>query len=363
MFKKNIKPILMAGALALATAVSPVLADDYTTDTNGNKYISGNTVTLTKTFTIESAVDNFRSETFGYTITANQDNAPLATIASSGSLTFTGSGTQTLAVTFDATQPSTEGKTVVPGTYTYILTETNDGSDNVTTEGATSYTITVRVVNSDSAVPGALEVDQITVVATGDNTNTKTTPNFLNHYNEYADLTVGKEVTGKGANVADAFDFTIEITLPATYYGTNENVTKEFTVTGTGEQAVTNDADIVNGKISFASSNTVTLSGTMKDNARVVIADLPAGTTYTVSEADTDYTETYTLNGSNSATTGTSTGSQTLRNADASVIFTNNKDSSPLTGVIVNNMPYIALLGASGAGLVVLAASKKRSKK
>ena len=27
MFKKNIKPILMAGALALATAVSPVLAE------------------------------------------------------------------------------------------------------------------------------------------------------------------------------------------------------------------------------------------------------------------------------------------------------------------------------------------------
>ena len=174
MFKKNIKPILMAGALALATAVSPVLAEDYNEDANGKTYIDGNTVTLTKTFTIESAVDNFRSETFGYTITANQDNAPLATIASSGSLTFTGSGTQTLAVTVDATQPSTEGKTVVPGTYTYILTETNDGSDNVTTEGATSYTITVRVVNSDSAVPGALEVDQITVVATGDNTNTKT---------------------------------------------------------------------------------------------------------------------------------------------------------------------------------------------
>ena len=45
------------------------------------------------------------------------------------------------------------------------------------------------------------------------------------------------------------------------------------------------------------------------------------------------------------------------------ITYTNDKDGAINTGVIVNNMPYIALLGASGAGLVVLAASKKRSKK
>ena len=360
MFKKNIKPILMAGALALATAVSPVLADDYTTDTNGNKYISGSTVYLTKNFTVEPIIGDVNEE-FEYTISTAQSHAPSATIASEGKLTFTNTDTKTLAVTFDATQPFKDGDTVVAGRYTYTLTESDQGSEAVTTEGATSYTITVRVVNSNSAEPGALEVDQITVVATGDNTNTKTTPNFVNHYNEYADLTVGKEVTGKGANVADAFNFTIEITLPETYYGTS-NLTKEFTVTGSNGQTVTSDADVVNGKISFA-SNTVTLTGTMKDNDRVVIANLPAGTTYKVSEKNTDYYETYTLNGSESAIEGTATNTLTLSNADASVIFTNDKGSNPLTGVIVNNMPYIALLGASGAGLVVLAASKKRSKK
>ena len=39
MFKKNIKPILMAGALALAATVSPVLAEDYNEDANGKTYI------------------------------------------------------------------------------------------------------------------------------------------------------------------------------------------------------------------------------------------------------------------------------------------------------------------------------------
>ena len=57
--------------------------------------------------------------------------------------------------------------------------------------------------------------------------------------------------------------------------------------------------------------------------------------------------------------------SGTLTDAEAgnAETYTNTKNSNPITGVIVNNMPYIALLGASGAGLVVLAASKKRSKK
>ena len=48
---------------------------------------------------------------------------------------------------------------------------------------------------------------------------------------------------------------------------------------------------------------------------------------------------------------------------DLTAIFKNDKDGNIDTRVIVNNMPYIALLGASGAVLVVLAASKKRSKK
>ena len=44
MFKKNIKPILMAGALALATTVSPVLAEEIP---NVN---SNGTITVTKNF-------------------------------------------------------------------------------------------------------------------------------------------------------------------------------------------------------------------------------------------------------------------------------------------------------------------------
>ena len=46
MFKKNIKPILMAGALALATAVSPVLAEQVD---NVNVISTNNTFKINKT--------------------------------------------------------------------------------------------------------------------------------------------------------------------------------------------------------------------------------------------------------------------------------------------------------------------------
>ena len=62
MFKKNIKPILMAGALALATTVSPVFAVDGGNDNQA----SG--IPVTKTFTYAKGVNSFSTDTFNFNI-------------------------------------------------------------------------------------------------------------------------------------------------------------------------------------------------------------------------------------------------------------------------------------------------------
>ena len=165
-----------------------------------------------------------------------------------------------------------------------------------------------------------------------------------------------KQVTGKGADINDKFEFTVVMNLPAGYTGT-----KVFNVTTTG---TVENAD---STVTFNDNGTATYTAKLKDNATVTIVDLPVGTTYTASEANGSYTASLE-NTKGESGVQTKSGNSTDQNVlvyDGTnyVKFTNTKNSSPLTGVIVNNMPYIALLGASGAGLVVLAASKKRSKK
>ena len=59
MFKKNIKPILMAGALALATAVSPVFAEQ--------NNATPNSIPVYKELVVAEGNNNV-SETFNFTV-------------------------------------------------------------------------------------------------------------------------------------------------------------------------------------------------------------------------------------------------------------------------------------------------------
>ena len=358
MFKKNIKPILMAGALALAATVSPVFAvDDQASATN---YVTQ--ITVNKTLTLPAGIESLPAQAFNFTVTPTGNNASIAPTPTIGTVnigaanTTGGVGTSFTGNAVISFAPATG---TLPGNYTYTLKETNESATGITYDTA-EYTIEVQVINADEANPGTVVVSDVCVVKTvtenGETSKVKTSANFTNAYSENANLTLEKQVTGKGADINDKFEFTVVMNLPAGYTGT-----KVFNVTTTG---TVENAD---STVTFNDNGTATYTAKLKDNATVTIVDLPVGTTYTASEANGSYTASLE-NTKGESGVQTKSGNSTDQNVlvyDGTnyVKFTNTKNSSPLTGVIVNNMPYIALLGASGAGLVVLAASKKRSKK
>jgi pilin isopeptide linkage protein len=207
---------------------------------------------------------------------------------------------------------------------------------------------------------------------------------FVNDYTT-RDITVTKKVTGTMADINKQFTFTLNLqkltdAANSTYAADTRNykfqvfsmgsdeviggtgTAADTAVTGTGKSGAAVDASgITNGE-----------TFTLKHNEYVIIYGLPKGEKYTVTEADAlDYKTTITpQNGAAAgtatiinlaATTAKTAGEQTLSIADGAVNrtdFINNKEAITPTGVLLDVMPYVLILGAAAAAFVLV--SKKR---
>ena len=381
MFKKNIKPILMAGALALATTVSPVFAVD-----NGNND-QARGIPVTKTFTYAKGVNSFSTDTFNFNISFVGAFNPITGLLISGATldvnpainatnpeiryTFTPNTTSTESIITDTKSTSSinfyANNSTVPGVYKYSISEATTTDTNVTYSTET-YTILVEVTNPTQGT-GFVITPHVYAGDVDYNTNAEKAGaiTFANSYteNKANALKVTKTVTGNYGDKQEYFQFSGTITIPST---AKEAV--KFTP-NTDITSANNDTTYT-----VEPGGTQEFTFYLKSGDALEFETLPVGTTYsfretkagtdgyttTISGADSLNDKPLTINNSNDnkAVTGTVTDADDDKDE---VLFTNTKNSSPLTGVIVNNMPYIALFGASGAGLVVLAASKKRSKK
>ena len=378
MFKKNIKPILMAGALALATAVSPVLAEGVQGDPTQTIY-NNDTITINKALSYAAGITGVTNKTFTFSITPQGNNSSTAPIVVDATDTNATSAIEyyiTLGgVTTDDTDNTKSGyKTVkfvpttstTPDIYEYELKEvvptTEDSDIKYNTNGIVKYKVKVRVENTSAGGQNTLEVKAITIAPitlSQDGTETEGTKvgsaDFANSYTEdnAGKLVLTKNISGTGSDKNDEFTFTVQFTAPTTA----KEVDYEYTKTlQSGEDETSVEKSINDGVVTV----------NLKDKEFITFENLPAGTTYTIIETEDKGYDTTSISGSGTVDTENAKKvSGTLTDAEAgnTETYTNTKNSSPLTGVIVNNMPYIALLGASGAGLVVLAASKKRSKK
>ena len=119
------------------------------------------------------------------------------------------------------------------------------------------------------------------------------------------------------------------------------------------------------GETQYTGSTKITLS----DNQTRKLTQVPVGATVTITEDDysgSRYTTSCTIDGSASAGDRIATISniQQLNNDTAhEVIFTNNKEAIPDTGLNLGTTPYILALGivALGAGLLLFGRRKRQS--
>lgn len=156
--------------------------------------------------------------------------------------------------------------------------------------------------------------------------------NFPNTY-KAGELDVSKTVTG---NLGD------------------KNKYFEFKVTLTGEEGKTyRDSYAVTGGSNTENPSTIKIGEEttflLKHGETIHIENLPYGVTYTVTETAAD-----------GYTTKKAGDDGTINAAEQTAAFTNTKNGSIDTGVVLNNMPYILVLAVLAAGVAVFIIRKRR---
>lgn len=332
--KKNVVAAALAGSMVIAL---PGAAFATTVDNNG--------FTVDKTWTAASNTQLNNTEAFtfevqftGATAQGTWTPADLSTDKVVRTLT---ADWKTLAGAGASANARLTAKTLfagydftAPGTYNFTVKEIAGSNPNIVYDG-TVYNVEVVVSMPDnypaSDTPVIKEIKA--KVANGDKADKAA---FANTAKANDSLKVFKKVAGTAANTQDEFSYTLKIEGAQGSYGYVLNG-----VAGT-----------------FDAKDTLTFK--MKHDQPIEIKNLPEGATYTVTEADTDYTESFAVDGGQAQAGKVATGTI---HKDSTVVYTNEKGFAPATGVNSDTMPFVfgGLVVVAGAGALLISRKRRAS--
>ena len=292
--------------------------------------------------------------------------------------------TLTFAAKPDSSNPDTTNLTIAPltvtgnanqaltihlpvysqvGTYKYTITETTEKEMQGVTYSTAAIAVTVLVTYNYEEEKLDTQIVLSTAAPEGDNADANgdgKVDTFINQY-DVGMLTLEKKVEGNLGAKDVYFDISVTFTSP-------KEVASVIGVKGGsyGENPETIEiADWVEADGSW----TCTKVFKLKDSDLLTFSDIPEGIRYVVEEAakhlvgedgfdvnsapDTDYTVTY--NGEKvSSATGSIDSEET-----AAVAVENEKSTSVETGVLLDSMPYVLMITAALAGLIVIFGKKR----
>lgn len=238
------------------------------------------------------------------------------------------------------------------GEYTYTITETKGNAAGIT-YSEEKYTLRVQVANKQN---GGFFVKNITANK-GTDGNKVDKILFTNTYRKNASLVIEKNTTGDSADKTKQFDFTITFTKSAT-----EDSLSEFTGTITRKGGTTEKVTCTNGTADFK----------LADGDKLTFANIPAGTKYKVTEkGEKDGYTAYVkvtdngvqgevVNGTDGEDLASSENGNYIGEKENKVEFENKYNDVPITGIILNNLPFILMIGVAVLAFGTLAVLKKR---
>ena len=348
--KKKLGAFVLAGTMLLSMGTTVFAAGEPTVpDVNQNGQVP-----ITKEFEMADGLKT-PAATFKFTASPQTQDALPATITN---VTYQAGETGTFKdgkyVISKDTAISFTGNWKHAGEYVYTVTETQENMTNVTYD-TSSYKLRVYVINGTNG----LEVEKITaqkITAQGASGKTNKIL-FTNTYTKNdATLTIEKNTEGDYADKTRKFDF--EITF------TKSPMSNQTTFTGTiGAQS----AEYIAGQ---------TKTFKLADGEQLVFNNLPVGTTYMVKElAATDgYTPKVTVVENKTTTVTNKTVQETealdtlkengknnlVGENENKVTFTNTYKDVAVTGIVMNNLPFILLVAVAIVAFVSLAVIKRR---
>ena len=370
MFKK-VLAVVAAGAMTMGMAMPTFAAD-------GGKTTEA---WITKTYNTEVG----KAETFSFTATQKTGDGLIGTTADVKipTISFTADQTGTTSKRSQITFPTYSEA----GKYEYTVKETQTADpivansehekmimsqaeytmDVYVTDGATGTEISNIVVNKVKDDAGQTATGKVDIGNTDTNrfnfTNTyvqeagtgtdPTNPDPT--YNKFGSLNVSKKVVNANGTTAtsdDEFTFTATFAFPA---GTNASTLGGIKANG--------------GDVTLAEGGTYTFH--LKANKNMKFTGVPVGTTITVKEsAAKNYkgSAVITINGTQLTPVSATKYSTELTVVDKeklgqkqnTVDVTNTYNDVPVTGIIMNTLPYVLMIALCGVALIAFVGFKRR---
>lgn len=371
------------GAVIAGLSLVPTMAfADYVNTDNVTTASNDGTVTVSKSIKASAATD-LAGKTFTFHFEPVTSSTEASFVSSEGktipdvTLTFDAldnSGLQTKTGT--ATLPNLATAYSKAGLYEWIVTE----SAHTTVESTWVYSqasyklrayvendghggyiykyVTIERMTNDSGAPEVVKTENCAFE------NTNIVPQ---------DLTLTKTITGATADMTAKFPITVTLKLPQSVA---QDGTYTYSVAGGAAQNVT----FANGQ--------ATINCELGHNESLVVNGIPAGTIYSAVETTTEmngvpydqaWTYTYAgldIQGQNFATKtndGGTAASMPEVSAGAvntrtmvgegtgnAVALTNKAQDIPITGVLMNNLPYVVLVAAPVAAAIAYVALRRK---
>lgn len=327
---KKILAMMLTAAMMLSMGTA-VFAEEVT-------YSPSESETFEQIFKSYVSENNVQvSETLSFTSTPDTDNPDTEKNLTVTDLVVT-NGMEELPIT--VTIPSYDKV----GIYKYTIKEDGENTAGVTyTNSVIRVAVMVEYVNTETEHKLQIaDVESYILKVNGEKTD-----DFVNTFKS-GSFSVAKDVTGNMANENDEFEISVTLTCP------------EGMVIGTpitvGGETVTAD-EWVDGVY----TTTLTLS---EADGATTFADIPVGVVVTVKEEDvaedlsvgtTGYDYVSTKVGDEDFTSLT-----IADETNSAIVVTNEKTTEVDTGISVDSIPYIAMLGVVAIGGTGFMVSKKR---
>ena len=234
------------------------------------------------------------------------------------------------------------------GKYTYELSENEANIPGVTCD-TTKLTLVVSVVNANATNPDGENFAYYAALSKNGE-KISYTDAFTNTYSALQG-TVTKKVEGDFADLSKTFKFKVTLSKIAEAEGKTNNY--KGAIVSSTNNTVNNPATI-----SFDDGVGYVY---LKRGDTVTISNLPAGVSYTIEEVQDDgYLLTDYKTKINDVDSTDRIASHEKIAESFNDTYTNTREGTPDTGVILDNAPYIALMMVVVAGAAVMIIKKRR---
>ena len=311
------------------------------------------------------ATEDILAETITYTITAydstnrevGKDALDMPAITPVDITVGDGDDTATIAF------PDFNGYGI--GDYWYKVVETAGTTAGVTYDTTVYYLHLVVTDEDETGVNVGVSSYGIHTATDVDVTDPDNkVQGFTNVYNS-GELSIEKQVTGNMGDPDKYFKVTVTFTAP-----TGTTVTGPISYTGgfaddVGSNPYTStNPGVIEAADWTGDSSVSSVVVYLKDDTTVTFTNIPEGVTYAIVEADYSadgYEASYAFAAADTGDSASATSATgTIEDASDAVTITNNKDVAVDVGVILEDMPYLLIVGVCVAALVLVVLKRRK---